>query len=78
MIFRYKDRFLASLPASRRASADFTRPVFTAVAFYLCAKRHKVIEHFSVLCSDWIMWVVFSYVATYESLFYVVAEDRQT
>ncbi|KAL6350456.1 hypothetical protein AAG906_019103 [Vitis piasezkii] len=38
----YKDRFLASLPASRRTSADFTRPVFTAVAFYLCAKRHKL------------------------------------
>ncbi|PON57593.1 Origin recognition complex subunit [Parasponia andersonii] len=38
----YKDRFLASLPASRRASADFTRPVFTAVAFYLCAKKQKL------------------------------------
>ncbi|PSR88346.1 Origin of replication complex subunit like [Actinidia chinensis var. chinensis] len=38
----YKDRFLKSLPASRRASADFTRPVFTVVAFYLCAKRHKL------------------------------------
>ncbi|KAE9605519.1 hypothetical protein Lal_00025432 [Lupinus albus] len=38
----YKDRFLSSLPASRRASADFTRPVFTAVAFYLCAKKHKL------------------------------------
>ncbi|KAM7464523.1 hypothetical protein LguiA_032644 [Lonicera macranthoides] len=38
----YRDRFLASLPASRRASADFSRPVFTAVAFYLCAKRHKL------------------------------------
>lgn len=38
----YKDRFLASLPASRRASADFTRPIFTAVAFYLCGKRHKL------------------------------------
>ncbi|OVA09021.1 Origin recognition complex [Macleaya cordata] len=38
----YKDRFVAALPASRRASADFTRPVFTAVAFYLCAKRHKL------------------------------------
>ncbi|KAK2636227.1 hypothetical protein Ddye_031019 [Dipteronia dyeriana] len=38
----YKDRFLASLPSSRRASADFTRPVFTAVAFYLCAKKHKL------------------------------------
>ena len=40
--FRYRNRFLASLPASRRASADFTRPVFIAVAFYLCAKKHKV------------------------------------
>ncbi|XP_057762337.1 origin of replication complex subunit 6 [Arachis stenosperma] len=38
----YKDRFTASLPASRRASADFTRPVFTAVAFYLCAKKHML------------------------------------
>ncbi|EOY01989.1 Origin recognition complex subunit 6 isoform 3 [Theobroma cacao] len=37
----YKERFTASLPASRQASADFTRPVFTAVAFYLCAKKHK-------------------------------------
>ncbi|PPR91287.1 hypothetical protein GOBAR_AA29396 [Gossypium barbadense] len=38
----YRDRFLASLPSSRQASADFTRPVFTAVAFYLCAKKHKL------------------------------------
>ncbi|GAA0176290.1 replication origin binding protein [Lithospermum erythrorhizon] len=38
----YKERFLASLPVSRRSSTDFTRPVFTAVAFYLCAKRHKL------------------------------------
>ncbi|GMJ04707.1 ARABIDOPSIS THALIANA ORIGIN RECOGNITION COMPLEX PROTEIN 6, origin recognition complex protein 6 [Hibiscus trionum] len=38
----YKDRFVASLPSSRQASADFTRPVFTAVAFYLCAKKHKL------------------------------------
>ncbi|KAF9625962.1 hypothetical protein IFM89_028348 [Coptis chinensis] len=38
----YKKRFLDALPASRRASADFTRPVFTAVAFYLCAKKHKL------------------------------------
>lgn len=38
----YKKRFLDALPPSRRASADFTRPVFTAVAFYLCAKRHKL------------------------------------
>lgn len=40
--FSYKDRFLASLPAARRASADFTRPVFMAVAFYLSAKKQKV------------------------------------
>ncbi|KAJ4846376.1 Origin of replication complex subunit 6 [Turnera subulata] len=38
----YRDRFLASLPASRQGGADFTRPVFTAVAFYLCAKKHKL------------------------------------
>ncbi|CAO2829601.1 unnamed protein product [Amaranthus hypochondriacus] len=38
----YKERFFASLPASRRSSTDFTRPVFTAVAFYLCAKKHKL------------------------------------
>ncbi|KAF7828066.1 origin of replication complex subunit 6 [Senna tora] len=38
----YKDRFVSSLPASRRSTADFTRPVFTAVAFYLCAKKHKL------------------------------------
>ncbi|KAL8111972.1 hypothetical protein AgCh_019610 [Apium graveolens] len=38
----YRDRFLAALPASRRASADCTRPVFTAAAFYLCAKKQKL------------------------------------
>ncbi|KAJ4793576.1 Origin recognition complex subunit 6 [Rhynchospora pubera] len=38
----YKERFLAALPASRRANTDFNRSVFTAVAFYLCAKRHKL------------------------------------
>ncbi|KAG2646982.1 hypothetical protein PVAP13_2KG540900 [Panicum virgatum] len=38
----YKERFLAALPLSRRASTDFGRPVFTAAAFYLCAKRHKL------------------------------------
>ncbi|XP_059648853.1 origin of replication complex subunit 6 isoform X2 [Cornus florida] len=48
----YKDRFLMSLPASRRSSADFTRPVFTAVAFYLCAKRHKVSTSMKDLCHD--------------------------
>lgn len=42
LIFRYKDRFLSSLPPSRRGTADFTRPVFTAVAFYLGAKKHKL------------------------------------
>ncbi|KAH9709520.1 Origin recognition complex subunit 6 [Citrus sinensis] len=38
----FKDRFTAALPASRKTSADFSRPVFTAVAFYLCAKKHKL------------------------------------
>ncbi|CAH9091897.1 unnamed protein product [Cuscuta europaea] len=38
----YKDRFVTSLPPSRRLSADFSRPVFTAVAFYLSAKKHKL------------------------------------
>ncbi|XP_068326988.1 origin of replication complex subunit 6-like [Pyrus communis] len=38
----YKAQFLASLPASRQASAGFTRPVFIAAAFYLCAKKHKL------------------------------------
>lgn len=42
LCFSYKTRFLASLLPSRRAGADFTRPVFVAVAFYLCAKKHKV------------------------------------
>ncbi|KAL6513897.1 Origin of replication complex subunit 6 [Orobanche hederae] len=40
--FMYKERFLASLPPSRRVSTDFSRPVFVAVSFYLCAKRHKL------------------------------------
>lgn len=38
----YKERFLAALPPSRRSSTDFGRPVFTAAAFYLCARRHKL------------------------------------
>ncbi|GLJ43363.1 hypothetical protein SUGI_0900840 [Cryptomeria japonica] len=38
----YKERFVAALPESRRSSADFGRPVFTAVAFYLCARRNKL------------------------------------
>nr|XP_043613858.1 origin of replication complex subunit 6 [Erigeron canadensis] len=38
----YRERFIASLPASRRASADCSRPVFTATGFYLCAKKHKL------------------------------------
>ncbi|KAI4294971.1 hypothetical protein MLD38_040747 [Melastoma candidum] len=38
----YKKRFLASLPSSRKSAADFARPVFVAVAFYLCAKKHKL------------------------------------
>eukprot|EP00850_Spirogloea_muscicola_P014257 SM000101S09255 [mRNA] locus=s101:207571:210549:+ [translate_table: standard] len=38
----YKQRFLAALPASRRASADFGRPVFAVATFYLTAKKHKL------------------------------------
>ncbi|XP_073526477.1 uncharacterized protein [Phyllobates terribilis] len=38
----YKERFLASLPATRRSSTDFNRHVFTSVAFYLCAKNNKL------------------------------------
>lgn len=38
----YKQRFVAALPASRKGNADFNRPVFTAVAFYLCAKKNKL------------------------------------
>ncbi|GFP86190.1 origin of replication complex subunit 6 [Phtheirospermum japonicum] len=46
----YKERFLASLPISRRGSTDFNRPVFTAVAFYLCAKRHKLkVDKFKII-----------------------------
>ncbi|XP_047309032.1 origin of replication complex subunit 6-like isoform X2 [Impatiens glandulifera] len=41
-LYQYKERFIASLPLSRRASSDFTRPVFTAVAFFLCAKKQKL------------------------------------
>ncbi|MCO5555631.1 hypothetical protein L7F22_009176 [Adiantum nelumboides] len=39
---QYKQRFVASLPETRRSSADFSRGVFIAVAFYLCAKRNKL------------------------------------
>lgn len=38
----YKQRFVAALPVSRKGNADFSRPVFTAVAFYLCAKKNKL------------------------------------
>ncbi|XP_020579777.1 origin of replication complex subunit 6 isoform X2 [Phalaenopsis equestris] len=46
----YRERFLAALPASRRANTDFSRPVFTAVAFYLCAKKHKLkVDRFKLI-----------------------------
>ncbi|KAJ7515710.1 hypothetical protein O6H91_22G024500 [Diphasiastrum complanatum] len=38
----YKQRFIMALPEARRSSADFGRPVFVAVAFYLCAKKHQL------------------------------------
>ncbi|KAL5099507.1 hypothetical protein RYX36_003834 [Vicia faba] len=48
----YKDRFLASLLAARRASADFTRLMFMVVAFYLSAKKQKVSTSMKDLCHD--------------------------
>ncbi|KAI5061835.1 hypothetical protein GOP47_0022374 [Adiantum capillus-veneris] len=42
VLTEFKQRFVAALPASRKGNADFSRPVFTAVAFYLCAKKHKL------------------------------------
>ncbi|KAL7587452.1 hypothetical protein Lser_V15G37613 [Lactuca serriola] len=38
----YRDRFMSSLPAWRRATTDCSKPVFTAAGFYLCAKKHKL------------------------------------
>lgn len=38
----YKERFIAKLSESEKASADFSRPVFLAVAFYLVARKNKV------------------------------------
>ncbi|TQD78258.1 hypothetical protein C1H46_036203 [Malus baccata] len=40
--YKMLDKMLLRASASRRASAAFTRPVFIAVAFYLCAKKHKL------------------------------------
>ncbi|KAL1187757.1 Origin of replication complex subunit 6 [Cardamine amara subsp. amara] len=46
----YKERFLSSLPVSRRANTDLTRPVFTAAAFYLCAKKQKLkVDNFRLI-----------------------------
>ncbi|MCO5604395.1 hypothetical protein L7F22_058560 [Adiantum nelumboides] len=42
ILTEFKQRFVAALPASRKGNADFSRPVFTAVAFYLCAKKNKL------------------------------------
>eukprot|EP00249_Psilotum_nudum_P000072 c1025_g1_i2 orf=466-1299(-) len=42
LLTSFKQRFIAALPESRRGNADFGRPVFTAVAFYLCSKKHKL------------------------------------
>ena len=35
----YKQRFLADLAPASRAAADFSRPTFTAAAFYLAARK---------------------------------------
>ena len=42
---RYRARFVAALPAVRRASCDdkyFSSPVFNAAAFFLCAAKEKL------------------------------------
>lgn len=38
----YKERFLQGLPENRKPHTDFTKPVFTAVAFFLSAEYKKV------------------------------------
>jgi len=38
----YKQQYLAGINPQRRNFADFSRPVFTAVAFYLSAIEHQV------------------------------------
>jgi len=38
----YKQQYLAGIDPQRRNFADFSRPVFTAVAFYLSAIEHQV------------------------------------
>ncbi|KAM0961682.1 hypothetical protein COP2_021523 [Malus domestica] len=40
--YKMLDKMLLRASASRRASAAFTRPMFIAVAFYLCGKKHKL------------------------------------
>ncbi|KAK7244403.1 hypothetical protein RIF29_39224 [Crotalaria pallida] len=48
----------------RRASADFTRPVFTAVAFYLCAKKHKLKVDMIKLIKLWYLHITLSYLTS--------------
>jgi hypothetical protein len=38
---RYKEKFLSGLPPQQRSHADFSRPVFTVVSFFLAAKQSK-------------------------------------
>eukprot|EP00899_Mesostigma_viride_P024790 jgi/Mesvir1/5496/Mv15541-RA.1 len=43
LLDRFKERFVAELPPQRRATADFSRPVFTAVALFLHARKSKLL-----------------------------------
>lgn len=77
--FSYKERFLAALPPSRRASTDFGRPVFTAAAFYLCARRHKVLACFSnSLLYSSVLHRRFVFSSAEAFLIFLVAQSWQT
>lgn len=45
LLFRYKERFLSSLPSDRRQTADFSMPIFPGAAFYLAARKMKVMHN---------------------------------
>lgn len=47
----YKERFVRTLPAERRGSCDFGRPVFTAAAFALVARKSRVKVDRRKLCT---------------------------
>lgn len=64
--YRYKERFLQGLPENRKPHTDFTKPVFTAVAFYLSAEYKKVFSLFFCCCVSFLQnkWMSFLTVLT--------------